>query len=277
MPGRDLSHPARSTDPSSRSAIITVSTESAMTSRETREKCIPSCPIEMPSETEMVPNSRGKPPPACTPFFTAFANRSSERLQGVISFQLDATPICGLAKSSSPMPTARSMPRAAALSRPSVTSRLRGLMSGESGAWDWSGMPGCYAEGSTTVPNRLMAVPTVQRWAGSVDDGGADAEDVGEVLGERLPGVALVVAPEHGAVAAAEVDTGRGGVVDAHGVTHHPGEEAVGEAVAQLLPGVATVAGTPDSAGALDREASVGALEREDPDRPGRVRVRHDR
>src|SRR3954464_8377491 len=130
MPGRDLSHPARSTDPSSRSAIITVSTESAMTSRETREKCIPSCPIEMPSETEMVPNSRGKPPPACTPFLTAFANRSSERLQGVISFQLDATPICGLAKSSSPMPTARSMPRAAAFSRPSVTSRLRGLRSG---------------------------------------------------------------------------------------------------------------------------------------------------
>jgi len=35
--GRDLSHPARSTEPSSRSAAITVSTESAMTSRETRE------------------------------------------------------------------------------------------------------------------------------------------------------------------------------------------------------------------------------------------------
>ena len=30
-----------------------------MTSRETREKCMPSCPIEMPSETEMVPNCNG--------------------------------------------------------------------------------------------------------------------------------------------------------------------------------------------------------------------------
>jgi hypothetical protein len=59
MPGSDLSQPASSTDPSSRSALITVSTESAITSRDTNEKCIPSCPIEMPSETEIVPNSIG--------------------------------------------------------------------------------------------------------------------------------------------------------------------------------------------------------------------------
>ena len=130
MPGSDLSQPASSTDPSSRSAIITVSTESAITSRETSEKCMPSWPIEIPSETEMVPNSSGYPPAACTPFFTALASRSSERLQGVISFQLEATPIWGLAKSSSCMPTARSIPRAAAFSSPSVTSRERGLMSG---------------------------------------------------------------------------------------------------------------------------------------------------
>jgi hypothetical protein len=51
-------------------------------------------------------------------------------LHGVISFHDDPTPIWGLAQSSSPMPTARSMPRAAVFSRPSVTSRLRGLMSG---------------------------------------------------------------------------------------------------------------------------------------------------
>lgn len=54
----------------------------------------------------------------------------SERLHGVIVFYDDATPICGFAKSSSPMTTARSTPRAAALSRPSVTSRERGSMSG---------------------------------------------------------------------------------------------------------------------------------------------------
>jgi len=59
MPGRDLSHPASRTEPSRRSAIITVSTESAMTSRDTSEKCMPSCPIEMPSDTEIVPNSSG--------------------------------------------------------------------------------------------------------------------------------------------------------------------------------------------------------------------------
>ena len=59
MPGSDLSQPASSTEPSSRSACMTTSTESAMTSRETSEKCIPSWPIAMPSETEMVPNSSG--------------------------------------------------------------------------------------------------------------------------------------------------------------------------------------------------------------------------
>ena len=32
---------------------MTISTESAMTSRETSEKCMPSWPIEMPSETEI--------------------------------------------------------------------------------------------------------------------------------------------------------------------------------------------------------------------------------
>jgi len=30
-----------------------------MISRETSEKCMPSWPIEMPSETEIVPNSKG--------------------------------------------------------------------------------------------------------------------------------------------------------------------------------------------------------------------------
>jgi hypothetical protein len=59
MPGRLLSQPASSTEPSRRSAIITVSTLSAITSRDTREKCIPSCPIAMPSDTEIVPNSIG--------------------------------------------------------------------------------------------------------------------------------------------------------------------------------------------------------------------------
>ena len=130
MPGRLLSQPANVTIPSSRSACITASTESAMTSRLTSEKCMPSCPMEMPSDTEMVPNCMGNPPAACTPSLAAVASRANDKLHGVISFHEDAIPIWGLAKSVSPMPTARNMPRAAARSSPSVTSRLRGFRSG---------------------------------------------------------------------------------------------------------------------------------------------------
>ncbi len=51
----------------------------------------------------------------------ALANRSNERLHGVISFHEDAIPIWAFLKSSSCIPTARSIPRAGALSKPSVT------------------------------------------------------------------------------------------------------------------------------------------------------------
>src|ERR1043165_665950 len=67
MPGRLLSHPANATSASKRSACMTHSTESAMISRDTSEPRIPSCPIEMPSETAMVTNSIGKPPASRTP------------------------------------------------------------------------------------------------------------------------------------------------------------------------------------------------------------------
>jgi hypothetical protein len=46
----------------------------------------------------------------------------------VISFQDEATPICGLSQSSSVMPTARSIARAGARWSPSVTSVLRGFL-----------------------------------------------------------------------------------------------------------------------------------------------------
>ena len=64
-----------------------------MISRETNEKCIPSWPIEIPSDTEIVPNCIGKPPAAKTPSFDAFAKRSSDILHGVISFHDEAIPI----------------------------------------------------------------------------------------------------------------------------------------------------------------------------------------
>ncbi len=61
IPGRDLSQPAIVTIPSRRSACITSSTVSAMYSRETSDARIPSCPIEIPSETAIVQNSTGTP------------------------------------------------------------------------------------------------------------------------------------------------------------------------------------------------------------------------
>jgi hypothetical protein len=129
MPGRLLSHPAKVTIASRRSECITHSIESAMISRLTSEPRMPSWPIEMPSLMAMVTNSIGKPPASRTPSLHRLARRSRGRLQGVTSFQLEATPTCGLSQSASVMPTARSMARAPARSIPSVTSRLRGLRS----------------------------------------------------------------------------------------------------------------------------------------------------
>src|SRR5580692_5372636 len=127
MPGSDLSHPARVTMASKLSACMTHSTESAMTSRETSEARMPSWPIEMPSETAIVTNSKGTPPASRTATLVRLASRSSGRLQGVTSFQLDATPIWGLDMSSSERPMARSIARAGARLLPRVTSVLRGV------------------------------------------------------------------------------------------------------------------------------------------------------
>ena len=49
--------------------------------------------MEIPSETEIVPNCIGNPPASITPCLDALANRSNDRLHGVISFQDDAIPI----------------------------------------------------------------------------------------------------------------------------------------------------------------------------------------
>jgi hypothetical protein len=129
IPGIDLSRPARPTKPSKRSACITVSTESTITSRDTSEARMPSWPIEMPSLTVIVPNSRGKPPASRTPTLACSASLRSVMLQGVTSFHDEAMPICGFTQSASPMPTARSIARDGAFCMPSVTSRERGLMS----------------------------------------------------------------------------------------------------------------------------------------------------
>ncbi len=77
-----------------------------MTSRETSEDFMPAWPMAMPSVTVMVVNSRGVPPAALTPFFTACASRASAMLQGAASFQVVATPTKGCETSLSVMPMA---------------------------------------------------------------------------------------------------------------------------------------------------------------------------
>ncbi len=115
-----LSQPVRQTTPSSRWPRTTSSIESATTSRLIRDAFIPSVPIVTPSLTETVPNSIGVPPAARMPSFTNSARRRWLMLQGIVSIQVVATPISGLARSSSVNPTALSMLRAPARSGPSV-------------------------------------------------------------------------------------------------------------------------------------------------------------
>jgi hypothetical protein len=51
--------------------VHTASIESAISSRDTSENFIPSWFMPMPSDIEIVVNSRGVPPAAATPFLAA--------------------------------------------------------------------------------------------------------------------------------------------------------------------------------------------------------------
>ena len=82
---------------------------------------MPGEPIEMPSDTVMVLNSTALPPAASTPAAASRASWSMCMLQGVTLAQVDAMPTCGLLKSASVKPTARSMARAGAFFSPSTT------------------------------------------------------------------------------------------------------------------------------------------------------------
>ncbi len=126
MPGSDLSQPAIVTSASNCSAFTISSTESAMISRLTSEDFMPSVPMEMPSETAIVPNSSGTAPAWRMPSFAAAARPFRCTLQGVTSFQDDATATCGRSRSSSDSPTARSIARAAARDGPVVSGPDRG-------------------------------------------------------------------------------------------------------------------------------------------------------
>ena len=82
---------------------------------------MPSVPIETPSDTAIVLNSMGVPPDSRMPCLTNSASRRWLRLQGIVSIHVVATPMRGLARSSSVNPTALSMARAGARSGPSVS------------------------------------------------------------------------------------------------------------------------------------------------------------
>ena len=138
MPGSDLSQPAMVTSASNCSACTISSTESAITSRDTSEAFMPSLPIEMPSETAIVPNSSGTAPACRTPSLAAAASPFRCTLQGVTSFQDEATATCGRSRSSSDSPTARSIARAAARDGPVVSGpdRGRGRFVAGCACWD---------------------------------------------------------------------------------------------------------------------------------------------
>ncbi len=99
---------------------------------------MPSVPIDTPSETEIVLSSIGVPPAARTPRLTCTASSRWLRLHGIVSIQVVATPMIGLARSSSVKPVPFSIARAGARSGPSVMAallRLAGSL-GPYGFWD---------------------------------------------------------------------------------------------------------------------------------------------
>src|SRR4051794_20404817 len=85
----------------------------------------------MPSDTEMVENSRGVPPASAIPALAASTWKSWVMLQGVCSPFMLTTPIIGLAKASSSSPIARMNARCGARSRPSVVTRDRHFFMGK--------------------------------------------------------------------------------------------------------------------------------------------------
>ena len=77
-----------------------------MTSRETRLVFIPLVPMVMPSEMAMVLSSMGVAPAARMPSLTLAASARRVKLHGMVSIQVEATPMIGLlrASASKPMP-----------------------------------------------------------------------------------------------------------------------------------------------------------------------------
>src|SRR6476619_6570900 len=90
---------------------------------------MPSWFMPIPSDTEIVVNSRGVPPAASTPSFAASTCGPCVMLQGVVSPFWLTTPIIGLAIAASSSPIARMKARCGVRSSPSVVMRERSGMS----------------------------------------------------------------------------------------------------------------------------------------------------
>src|SRR5690606_16018698 len=108
-PGMFLSQPTTEMLASYHMALATVSMESAIRSRDCREKFMPSVPMEMPSLTPMVWNIRPTIPFAFTRFLISLANPFRCMLHGLPSQPVLAMPTCALCMSSSVRPMAWSM------------------------------------------------------------------------------------------------------------------------------------------------------------------------
>src|SRR4029077_2805486 len=85
-------------------AQVTVSTESAIRSRDCSEYDIPSVPIEMPSLTPIVLNRIPTRPDSCTPSLTRAASLLRCMLQVLPSYQTLAIPTWALFMSASVSP-----------------------------------------------------------------------------------------------------------------------------------------------------------------------------
>ena len=100
-----LSQPGIATRPSYHCALMTVSIESAMMSREGSEKLIPSVPIDRPSLTPIVLKRSPTRPAAGVASRTAVARPSRCMLQVLPSYHMLQMPTCGLERSASVRPT----------------------------------------------------------------------------------------------------------------------------------------------------------------------------
>ena len=87
-------------------AMAMDSVESAISSRETSEYFMPSCPIARPSHTAMAGKTSGTPPARATPCFTASTTLSRFMCPGTMSFFELTMPISGRSISSSVRPRA---------------------------------------------------------------------------------------------------------------------------------------------------------------------------